>query len=87
MYRESESDWRDELAEVLHRLELIEQRDGRLDFSPESGLNSLFTHAFNAAQRAGVDYTVHVAQLRAQESDDPKVRAALFGLIGTLRGL
>lgn len=87
LYRESPSDWRGETNDVLHRLELIQQRDGALDFSPDSGLHNLLTHAFNAAQRMGMDYAVQVAQFRAQESDDPAVRAALFGLIGTLRGL
>ena len=87
LYRESPSDWRGETNDVLHRLELIQQRDGALDFSPDSGLHYLLTHALNAAQRAGVEYAVQVAQFRAAESDDPAVRAALFGLIGTLWGL
>lgn len=34
IYRESPGDWRGETNDVLHRLELIEQRDGALDFRP-----------------------------------------------------
>ena len=84
-HRESPDDWRGETNDVLHGLELIQHRDGALDFSPDSGLHDLLTHAFNAAQRAGVEYAVHLAQLRAQESDNPAVRAALERLADALR--